>query len=140
MTATAQVQVNGTLSFTSTGTYSIAGTENGTNNVTYPQACLTSVDMTCARLETALSAGMGGLSGSCQSNAKGDCACTESIVNVPISEQGTYSTSGSSLTMIKTGGATSEGSTKYCVQGDTLMMQATSPTMSGSATLTATKE
>ena len=140
MTANAQVQVNGTLSFTSTGTYSIAGTENGTNNVTYPQACLTSVNMTCARLETALNTGMGGISGSCQSNANGDCACTENFANVPVGEQGTYSTSGSSLNMIKTDGTTSEGSTQYCVQGNTLMLQATSPTVSGSSTLTATKE
>ena len=140
MTANAQVQVNGTLSFTSTGTYSIAGTESGTDNVTYPQACLTSMNMTCARLGTALNAGITGISGSCQSNANGDCACAETVANRPISEQGTYSTSGSSLAMIKTGGTTSEGSTEYCVQGDTLMMQATSPTMSGSSTLTATKE
>jgi hypothetical protein len=42
--------------------------------------------------------------------------------------------------MIKTDGTTSEGSTQYCVQGNTLMLQATSPTVSGSSTLTATKE
>ena len=141
MTAnTSHVQMKGTFTFTSSGTYSVATTATGTESVTYPQSCLTSLNTTCAQAGTALSAGSGGISGSCQSNANGDCACTENITNAPSTEQGTYTTSGSSIAMLKTGSTTTTGSIEYCVQGNTLTLQATSSTFNGSTTLVATRQ
>jgi len=133
-----QVQMNGTFNFTSTGTYSIASMASGTMNMTVPQSCLNG--LTCAQVGSPIGQGSSGASGSCMSTTNGNCSCSESIVNSPSSEQGTYSTSGSSLTMIKTGGSTSEGSTQYCVQGDTLMIQATPPTASGATTVVAIRQ
>jgi hypothetical protein len=95
---------------------------------------------TCTQIGAALSSGSGGVTGSCQSKANGDCACTENITNAPSTEQGTYTTSGSSITMIKTGSTTTPNPTEYCVQGNTLTLHATSTTASGSATLVATRE
>ena len=138
MSVSTQVQMSGTFNFTSTGTYSIASMATGTMNMTVPQSCLNG--LTCAQVGSSMSQGSGGASGSCMSTTNGNCSCSESIVNSPGSEQGTYSTSGSSLTMIKTGGSTSEDSTQYCVQGDTLMIQATSPTASGATTVVAIRQ
>ena len=140
MTATvSHVQMTGTFTFTSNGTYNTATTTTESISATYPQSCLTSYNMTCAQIGTSLNAGSGGVTGSCQSKANGDCACTENIASAPSTEQGTYTTSVSSLTMLKTGSTTTTGSAEYCVQGNTLKIQATVST-SGAVTVVATRQ
>ena len=137
--AMSNIQVSGTLVFASDSTYSTSTVQSGTMNLTYAQSCLTDSNLTCAKI-SATTKGDAGISLSCASNAAGDCACAEDLNNVASNEKGTYSTSGNSLAMVKTGATKAPDPTEYCVQGNTLTIHSTSATSSGSATLVATRQ
>ena len=137
--AMSNIQVSGTLAFASDHTYSMSIVASGTVDFTYTQSCLTSSSLTCAKLGVATKADAG-ISFSCTSNTAGDCTCAEDLNNAASNEKGTYSTSGNSLTLAKTGATKAPDPTEYCVQGNTLTMHSASATSSGSATLVATKQ
>jgi hypothetical protein len=133
------IQVSGTFVFASDRSYSTSMLLSGTMNLTYAQTCLTSFNLICAKIGATTTADAG-ISASCASNAAGDCACTEDLNNVASKEQGTYSTSGNSLTMVKTGATKAPDPTEYCVQGNTLTMHSANSTSSATATLVATRQ
>ena len=134
-------QLSGTLTFLSNGTYSVTSSMSGSTKFTYTAACMTDVGMTCAQLNSGLAAAAdGGVSGSCASTSAGDCTCSESYSKVAGSEEGTYTTSGSSLTMTPSSSSSAPGTTEYCVRGNTLTLRMTDTgSSSPSFIVTATK-
>jgi hypothetical protein len=140
--ATESLQPSGTITFTISGTYSTAITMNGSSKFSYPASCMTSLAGTCAELGSALSsasAADAGVLGSCTSGSNGDCTCSEVIKNAPSNETGTYSTSGSSITMTQTGSISTQDPAEYCVQGNSLTMHSTDATAGDSALLVLTR-
>jgi len=136
------LQYTGTLTFLSSGAYSVSASISGNANFTYPASCLTSLGMTCAQIDTnlkATGATDAGISGACTSASAGACACTETMKSMPSSEDGTYTTSGSALTMISSSSSTSQDSAEYCVRGNQLTIHITSAGSGGSFIITATK-
>jgi hypothetical protein len=127
------VQLSGTFDFTSSGSYSSAGSGGGTATFTYSQGCLTAMKIACAQMASSIESADAGVSLSCISNAAGDCNCTEAMPQTAGSEQGTYTISGSSLVMTKTGSTDAPTPSDYCVQGNTLKMRQTGPTSATSS-------
>ena len=132
------IQLTGTANFASSGTYSIATTSTGTMDITYPSSCLSAGNTSCAKLQTVMTPT--NPSASCVSNAAGDCTC-DMAINGTSTEQGTYTTSGSSITMVKTGStATPDDVSEFCVQGNTLTLHAADTTNSVSVTMAMTRQ
>ncbi len=142
---TANVQkeeFGGTFTFRNDGTYTIDFTLSSASTVTYSAPCLTG-SFSCAALDTTYKSGGitdAGFSGSCSTVAGGSCVCSESFNEHPPSEDGTYSTSGTTVTSVPKSTGTPDTS-DYCVQGNTLKLRSTSSSSSSdvSATLTATQ-
>jgi len=132
---------SGTVTFTSSGTYSSATKMSGTADFTYSKDCLTQMNQTCAQLGTPVGGADAGVSMSCNSTAAGDCACTESLNGTTGAEQGTYTISGTSMTMTKTGSTSTPTPSDYCVRGNRLTISATSSsaTTSGTVVIVLTK-
>ena len=134
-TATGQIQPSGTFTFASDA-HSIAMTYTGTMEVTYPPACL--MGFTCAQL-----AGIG--VGGCRRlgrvlNPSDNCVCTMNG-NISVNGQGTYATTGGTITTIATGPAATPSQGEYlAVQGSTLTLHFTHSASTASATYVATKE
>jgi len=141
------VQRDDTTTFANDGTYSIVSLENGTMTVAYLQRCMTAINETCAQFQasidcgsTGLACGTRGFSASCSANAAGNCECIENFTNSTTHEDGTYTLSGNMLTMARTDSTTTPLPVDYCVQGNTLTMRVTSPTYTGSAIVTHTRQ
>lgn len=125
-TSVSDYQVVGSLTFRSDMTYSIdLQSLTETVNATIPQSCLGG-GLTCAAENaqlmqqsgaTGADGGVALISGSCTGTTTCNCTATVSI-NAMTMNSGTYSTSGSTLTMVTTSGGTS--TVGYCVQGSTL--------------------
>jgi hypothetical protein len=101
---------------------------NGTLGLNYSAGCFAGTTMSCARISSTTSSSDAGVSLTCTSGSAGDCHCTETIANVPSSEQGSYTTSGTSVTMIKAGSTQTPTQSDYCVQGNTLKLRQSSST------------
>ena len=140
--STSNTQINGTISFKTDGTYSVATSMGGSASFTYPASCLTAMAMTCAQLNSSLAAEGttdAGISGSCSSASSGGCTCTETFKGQASSETGSYTTSGSSLTMVSTSSTSTQDPTTYCVQGTKLTIHITSASSGTSVSVTATR-
>jgi hypothetical protein len=106
--------VTGSISFTkATMTYTGNLTETITVQYNIPMTCLTG--QTYAQYATALEQQSGTLSASCSGTTT--CACTLSSQQVN-DESGTYTSSGTTLTLTSTAGTSATGD--YCVQGTSL--------------------
>ena len=125
---TSNFHLSGTFTFSNDGSYTSAGTVSGTLGLNYAPGCFAGTTMSCARISSTTSSSDAGVSLTCTSGSAGDCQCTENIANVPSAEQGTYTTSGTSVTMIKAGSTQTPTQADYCVQGDTLRLRQTSST------------
>ncbi len=113
---------------------------SGTVDFTYSASCLTSFGVTCAQLVTSTNAADAGVSLSCSSNAAGDCTCAESLGGGSKTEDGTYTTTGSTLTMTKTGSTSTPNPSDYCVLGTSLTLHTTSSTVPSSGTMVLAKQ
>lgn len=146
-----------TYTFDPTGTLTLSFSGSMSETVRYPAECLHSDARTvqaCADLSKTLQsasqhAGDAGTStitfagGSCSADPSGICVCNESFSYSSSSMTGTYTTSGTKVTIsslsgtgMPDAGAGDAGTTSpndYCVSGNTLMIQATSS--SGSTTV-----
>ncbi len=119
------LQVSGTWTANSDGTYTDATTTNGSLTVTLSAACLTvsSVQTPCVKMGGALS-GLGWNNMTCATNAGGQCICSGTtsqtggigLVSTDASKTGNYTTSGNDLT------TDSQVDYSYCVAGNTLTM------------------
>src|SRR5205823_2801427 len=86
-------------------------------------ACLAVVGTTCAMVETMINMGSKGTQAKCLVAGTGcDCTATRTV---PIDSRGTYTTSGSVLTTVATGGDTSN--LGYCVDGNELWIESGPP-------------
>ncbi len=135
-TVTGSLQVTGTWTAKSDGTYSDNTTTSGDEQLKLPASCLqiSGTITTCDRIGGVLFAA-GYDSVSCISAAGGGCTCSAAVdqigwmgvVNLDASTSGEYTTSGTVVTL--------DGEAKYsfCVAGDKLSMtpQGTSPTTTG---------
>jgi hypothetical protein len=146
-----------TYTFGPTGTFTFSSPGSMSETVRYPAECLHSdagavlacADMSSAMQSAAQHAGDAGTStitftgGSCSADPSGICVCNESFTYSSTSGTGTYTTSGTKVTIsslsgtgMPDAGAGDAGTSlpnDYCVSGNTLMIQATS--FSGSTTV-----
>jgi hypothetical protein len=118
---------SGTLTFSASGTWVSSMTFKGTETLTYPTSCL-SGGATCA--DRAANNPDAGMVGSCVENTSGVCVCTYALDNMSIGGQGTYTTSGGTLSVV----GSDPSSMDYCVQGNTLSMYAVNSSTGDSAT------
>ena len=113
-TATYQFFYSGSLTFNTDGTFDSAVTGGATVTEQFPSGC-NPFGFTCQQLgQSAMDAG----TGTCSADATGGCTCdvaTKALM--PASPTGTYSVSGSTLTTVDNGNATTNS---YCVQGASL--------------------
>jgi hypothetical protein len=118
---------SGALTFSDGGTWVSSMTFKGTETLTYPASCLTG-GATCA--DRAANNPDAGMVGSCVENTSGVCVCTYTLDNMSIGGQGTYTTSGGTLSVV----GSDPSSMDYCVQGNTLSMYAVNSSTGDSAT------
>jgi hypothetical protein len=128
------VDFEGTITFDTGGTYEESLTSGSVaETLTVPTSCLGGAACTASSSDAGIS-GVCGVSGS-------NCVCSVSISQTSNTASGTYSTSGSMITVTPAGDtATSDG---YCVQGNTLtLLGSVSTTMSasGSAAVVLTRQ
>jgi len=129
-TATADLDVKGLVSYKADLTYSTMMTVQGSVVMTLPTSCLTfqGITLTCEQVnmgvmmafmrdpDTAL------LFESIKCGpASGGCACTIVMKAQSVNQSGTYSVSGTQISMGTSIGPSSPAS--YCVSGDTLKLQ-----------------
>jgi hypothetical protein len=138
-TVTGSLQVTGTWTAKSDGTYSDNTTTSGNEHLTLPAACLqiSGTTTTCDRMGGFLSSA-GYASVSCTSTSNGGCTCSATVnhtggmgvVNPDASTSGKYTTSGTVVTL------DNEAKYSFCVAGNKLNMipQGTSP-ITGSVVL-----
>ncbi len=130
--------ISGTVAFQSGGTYTINTSTSAVQDVTIPASCLTG-GATCADLQTSLNqstdAGPAQM-GTC-SDSSGGCACHVTDMQASGPQMGTYSVSGTMVTLDGT-------ASPYCVKGNTLLVQTETGVMgmagSGTITFSATKQ
>lgn len=135
---------SGTYTFSSDGTYRTQTTVSGTMEIGYSKGCL-SDNKTCDNMVSSSSL-KEGVTVDCASASGGGCQCTEKADNFANTEEGTYTISGSLLTMTRT---ESSGTSPmdFCVQGNTLKLHSTTPEgdettieISGSTMMVLTKQ
>jgi hypothetical protein len=110
---------SGSASFTETS-YTLDIDRTVTATVHVPASCLTPFGLNCAALDGLLKQQAGGGSGDPTISCSGSGSCT-CLISAPeqVTESGTYTTSGTTLTTTPTGSG-SPSSTEYCVDGSTL--------------------
>jgi hypothetical protein len=118
---------SGTLTFSDSGTWVSSMTFKGTETLTYPASCL-SGGATCA--DRAANNPDAGMVGSCVENTSGICACAYTLDDMSIGGQGTYTTSGGTLSVV----GSDPSSMDYCVQSNSLSMYAVNSSTGDSAT------
>ena len=127
--ALAVTQISGTVALNGDLTYATTTTAALALQEALPPACLQAVGLTCAALDqqfkqmmatdpTILSAGCTG---------SGTCICSLRTAPRTSSETGTYTTSGTTLTLTASDG--SSESNEYCLQGNELHVMALDPAM-----------
>jgi hypothetical protein len=125
---------SGTLTFNSDMSYTATSLETQASYAFYfPSQCTNG--LSCSSIATNLQSSSAVQSASCS----GSSSCTCDVVQAPIggSETGTYTVSGTTVTLTPTGGGTSfvtgtTGGASYCVQGSTLHAIVTSTKSMGS--------
>jgi hypothetical protein len=127
--------ITGSITFAADMTYTLAETVTGVLVWDFPASCVGA--LTCDAFANMLfQGGSAGLSFTCVGT--GACVCTEASLTTR-SDNGTYGLAGS--TVVATSAVSgSTGSQLYCVQGSTLHLVSTDPTMNtgpmGQATIT----
>lgn len=136
---TKDIAMSGTVAYNGDKTYQASVTVTGTVVVTVPASCLTQqgVTLTCAQLQQSLesnAADEGYQSATCTDS--GGCTCTMKLAPEVQATNGTYSTSGGTLTQIEAGGTPDDSA--YCVKGTklTLSPEGTMSSVTGSIVLT----
>jgi hypothetical protein len=114
-TYTTGIDVSGTADFTAT-TYDVNLDAKAIVTMHFPKSCLTGV--TCSAIEQLFASYFGGNDSSFSCTGSSDCNCTLTQ-SAPQMESGTYTTSGTEVTMTPDGGGAASSS-PYCVQGSTL--------------------
>jgi hypothetical protein len=142
---TGSLQVTGTWTANSDGTYSDNTTTSGDEQLTLPAACLTvsGTTTTCDALSRSALPSLGYASGTCTDAAGGGCNCSAhvqqtggiGVLNLMATTNADYTTSGNTLTTSQSGRYNTPYS--YCVSGSSLTMtpQPTSPTTTGTIVL-----
>jgi hypothetical protein len=130
-----QLEYSGTVTFSSSGTYTRALTKSGTLVASYPMSCLSGT--TCAQLSAAIFQADAGYTGSCSSSAD-TCVCSTTYAG-PENEQGSFTTDGNSIVMTSSAGSGDEKG-GYCVLGNQLTIRSSTSTSKVSTTTMATKE
>lgn len=132
--------VSGTLAFNTDGTYTITDMGSATGALSIPSSCLSvgGATLTCDQLQADFNGDGGtGTTATCSTTSSG-CSCQLHANQASMTENGTYTTSGSNLTLTSNGVSSTA---PYCVQGSGLLIQ-TVPGMMGSSnsiTVAATK-
>jgi hypothetical protein len=135
--------LDGTIAFQADGSYSSSiTTATVVEDIGVPASCIGGA--TCAQLQADINMPKDGGAqpmGTCTATATG-CACHVTQTSGPSSATGTYSTLGTSVTTIQTGGM--PATSPYCVQGTTLLIQIPAGMMgapgSGTTTIAGTKQ
>jgi hypothetical protein len=124
--------VTGSGSFNADMTYTVTETVKLSAVETIPTSCLSQsgVTLTCAQLDQALQQEIASgsttiSSGHCSGTSS--CTCSFTIPAQTTTETGTYTTSGTTITMTPSTGTTSSDS--YCVQGNELHVMSVDMTM-----------
>jgi hypothetical protein len=126
------LNVSGSASFNADMTYSVTETVSITASETIPTSCLTTsgITVTCAQLDQAIQMLVAQSPGTYQSahcSGASACTCTFTLAPQTMSEAGTYTTSGTTLTTTDSTGSSS--SSEYCAQGNELHMLQVDMTM-----------
>jgi hypothetical protein len=142
------VSIGGTIVFNANGTYTTSPPGGvGADTVTIDRLCLASdagPTVTCDQLQASFNTqsmqvdGGSSTMATCTTTSSG-CSCQLPGTQGTISENGTYSTSGTSLTLTAASGSAT--TVPYCVQGNGLLIQ-TQPAIAGAPnpiTVAATK-
>jgi hypothetical protein len=128
-TGSAHLSVSGTVNYNADMTYAAALTESGTVSITLPPACRMqgAITLTCSQTDQQVKANLAASANaafetvSC-SGSDASCTCRVTVTNLPMSDAGTFSTSGTMLTM-------TSGTTDYCVTGNELHLISVDTTM-----------
>jgi hypothetical protein len=124
MAALGPVSVSGTLSFNGDKSYTVTELSSGSIIVTLPPACLTvnGITLNCAQvqqgIETAAAADTPPTFSSVTCSGTTSCTCSMTFPKMVMNDAGTWSTSGTNLTIIST--TQGPDSSGYCVQGTEL--------------------
>jgi hypothetical protein len=116
-TATGNTQQGGTLTFRADGSYLSVKTTDGTQSIAYPSTCAGGSACTHGTVGTD-----GGLSGTCWEDPPGSCHCDYVYSNEVLTQEGTYTTTATTIAMAYPGSSPDAGPMDYCVQGNTLML------------------
>jgi hypothetical protein len=123
--------VSGSASFNADRTYAVSETIMGSASQTIPASCLTmdGLTLTCMQLDQLFQqlAAENPEIQSIRCSGSSSCTCTFTLAPMTITESGTYTTSGTTLTLTDTAGGVSSSS--YCVQGDELHLLSVDMTM-----------
>jgi hypothetical protein len=115
---TSGLTVTGTFTFGADMTYGSSLVEGGTVHYTIPNSCLTMSGQICDQVGAALNTGGDTFSSiSCKTSGN-NCLCDFGTKPQTVTESGTYSVSGSSLTMTSTTGDVSTSS--FCAKDNEL--------------------
>ena len=125
--SSSSTSASGTFTFNADMTYSVSISESNSETVTIPTSCFTSqggVSVSCSELGQVFGAGTsssdaGGLSVMCGTSGS-NCSCTIDLSVQNANGSGTYSTSGSNLTIVAANGSGMGNVDGYCVSGNTL--------------------
>ncbi|WP_437610173.1 hypothetical protein WMF20_01870 [Sorangium sp. So ce834] len=121
------VEMAGTAEFKPDSTYVTTSTMEGPMKVVYPPSCLTmeGVTLTCAQLDAVmqelLAQGVATFSSASCVAAGAGCACTLVLEETTTTGEGTWSVSGTSLTVTPDNGEAPE-EVPFCVEGSSLTM------------------
>ena len=138
-TSNPNMKYGGTFTFRNDGTYTANLAVSGSQTLTYSAGCFNGA-YSCSTIDSVFKnpgTADAGLSGSCTSASSGNCACNETMNAQMMPIEGTYTTSGSTVTMTSGSGSSPEPS-DFCVQGNTLTLRGSSSS-GESSTLVATK-
>jgi hypothetical protein len=138
-TSNPNMKYGGTFTFRNDATYTADIAVNGSQTLTYSAGCFSGA-FSCSAIDSIFK-GPGvadaGMSGSCTSGSSGSCTCNETMNTDLTTIEGTYTTSGTTITMTS-GSGSSPDTSDYCVQGNTLTLHE-SNSSGQSSTLVATK-
>jgi hypothetical protein len=114
-----------TYTFAGDKTFSLQVTVNGKMTTDFSQGCFTGAT-TCEQRAESPAPSNSGITRTCASGAAGDCQCTETYSDATGKKEGTYSTSGTSLSLSM--GTKDQPPMDYCVQGNRLTLRASGST------------
>ena len=115
-TSSGNLNTSGSVVFNSDGTFSINETVSGTATDTFPKSCLPQFQ-SCDQVAAFVSAT--GPMASCSGDISVSCTCQVTLKEMTVTANGTYTTSGSTVTLMQQG-SSGGNPASYCVQGNTL--------------------